>query len=158
MGHWVSKAILNTSHINYWCLSKWDCSQSNTPFYSWRFRDSGGTAFHPVFSSRKVQERHSLGDLNTLLIQDWWRAGDLPPNSVLLSSWLFILSKSHHLMLHKGRLSLELLLKSREMGGGGNYEFILKRGDLGPRHCSLNRGEETLLTLCGGLGECSILP
>lgn len=63
------QAILNTSHINYWFLSKCNCSQSNTPFYN---SDSKVSSFyqvlppppHPPATSKKWTDKKSDGDVN----------------------------------------------------------------------------------------------
>lgn len=90
------QAILNTSHINYWFLSKCNCSQGNTPFYN---SDSKVSSFcwvpHPL---RKWTDKKTDGDVNLRNVQSGstssiYRVGNLrsfsSPISFFYSSQIF---------------------------------------------------------------------
>lgn len=61
-GSLSEQAILNTSHINYWFLSKCNCSQGNIPFYNF---DSKVFSFYWVpHTPRKWTDRKTDGHVN----------------------------------------------------------------------------------------------
>lgn len=61
------QAILNTSHINYWFLSKCNCSQGNTPFHN---SDSKVFSFYWVpHTPRKWTEKKTDGRVNLRNVQ-----------------------------------------------------------------------------------------
>lgn len=62
------QAILNTSHINYWFLSKCNCSQGNTPFYN---SDSNVSSFYwvPHPPPGNEQTKKTDGDVNLRNVQ-----------------------------------------------------------------------------------------
>lgn len=61
-GSLSEQAILNTSHINYWFLSKCNCSQGNIPFYNF---DSKVSSFYWVpHTPRKWTDKKADGYVN----------------------------------------------------------------------------------------------
>ena len=66
-GSLSEQAILNTSHINYWFLSKCNCSQGNIPFYNF---DSKVSSFYWVpHTPRKWTDKKTDGYVNLRNVQ-----------------------------------------------------------------------------------------
>lgn len=96
-GSLSEQAILNTSHINYWFLSKCNCSQGNIPFYNF---DSKVFSFYwDPHTPRKWTDKKTDGHVNLRNVrsgQPWvgtsWALWDLsipfPASTLLESSFL----------------------------------------------------------------------
>lgn len=65
-GSLSEQAILNTSHINYWFLSKCNCSQGNMPFYNFDSKSLRSTGFH---APRRMNRQKTDGYVNLRNVQ-----------------------------------------------------------------------------------------